>query len=127
MPARYVIDKERRLVISTGWDRVTCAEILAHRDQLTRDPDFDPDFNQLVDGRAVTALDITLDKANAIASRTPFSPQSRRAFVASDLMILGLVRLMETYAQRTEGREQVRVFHDLPAALQWLGLQAVSL
>ena len=69
MPIRYVIDKTQRLVFSTGWDRVTAAEILAHRGQLTADPDFDPTFNQLVDGRAVTAVDISIADVKDIASR----------------------------------------------------------
>jgi hypothetical protein len=104
---------------------VTCAEILAHRDQLVNDPRFRPEFDQLVDGRAVTALDITLDEANTIASGSPFSRESRRAFVASNLLILGFARLMETYSRRSEGREQVRVFHSLPPALKWLGLETL--
>lgn len=52
MPCRYVIDIEQRLVISTGWDRVTFAEIKAHQDQLVSDPDFNPEFNQFVDATA---------------------------------------------------------------------------
>lgn len=122
MPSRYRIDKEQRLVISAGWDRVSCAEILAHRDQLAGDPDFSPDFDQLVDGTAVTALDISLDEARTIASRTIFSPKSRRAFVANNLIILGLARMMETYARIGKGREQVKVFHNGDEALKWLGL-----
>ena len=46
MPCRYVIDIEQRLVISTGWDRVTFAEAKAHQDQLVRDPVFNPEFNE---------------------------------------------------------------------------------
>jgi hypothetical protein len=111
--------------VSSGWDCVTCAEILAHRTQLVRDPDFDPNFNQLVDGRAVTRLDITMDDAKQIASSTPFSTESRRAFVASNLLVLGFARLMETYSKLVKGREQIRVFHNLPSALKWLGLEAL--
>jgi hypothetical protein len=122
MPVRYVIDKERRVVVSIGWDRVSNAEIRAHRDQLANDPDFNPAFNQLVDGTAVTALDISMDEAKEIASRTIFSPPSRRAFVARNLLILGMARLMETYSRIGKVPEQVKVFNDRAAALQWLGL-----
>ncbi len=101
--ARYVIDQERRLMISTGWDRVTFAEIVAHRGQLASDPEFDPEFDQLVDGRAVTELDLSLEDAKAIASRSLFSSSSRRAFVASDLAILGMARLVETYSRQVRG------------------------
>lgn len=125
MPARFVIEKEHRLVISTAWDRVTYAEILAHRDQLVRNFDFNPEFNQLVDGAAVTALDITMDEAKAIAGSSIFSPTSRRAFVASGLSILAMARLVETYSRMRNEREQVKVFRDLDVAVKWLGLDTV--
>lgn len=123
MPTRYVIDKERRLIISTGWDRISCADILAHRNQLKNDPDFDPSYNQLVDGRAVTGLNLSLDETKAIASGSPFSLASRRALVARDLAVLGIARLAEAYSGAGKGREEVRVFHDFSAALAWLGVK----
>ena len=125
MPCRYAINTERRLVISKGWDRVTCAEILAHREQLMKDSEFDPDFNQLADGTAVTALDISMEEAKAIASKTIFAPASRRAFVAKSPVILGIARIMETYSRISKGREQVKVFHDRGEALKWLGLETL--
>ena len=123
MPARFVIHPEQHLVISIGWDRVTCDEVLAHRDQLVSNPDFDPDFDQLVDGRAVTELEISVEEAKTIAGRSLFSAKSRRAFVASGLAILGMARLVETYSHLATGNKQIRVFHDLPTALKWLGLE----
>jgi hypothetical protein len=57
MPCRYVIDVGIGLIITTGWGRVTFDEMKAHQERLLNDPDFDPQFNQLVDGTAVTALE----------------------------------------------------------------------
>jgi hypothetical protein len=91
---------------------------------LVKDSEFNPDFNQLVDGTAVTALDISIEDAKAIASKTIFSPTSRRAFVAKSPVILGIARIMETYSRITKGREQVKIFHDCGEALKWLGLDA---
>src|SRR5579872_3597266 len=126
MPCRYVIKKEQRLVISQGWDRVTCAEILEHRQQLAKDSDFNPDFSQLVDGTAVTTIDVSMHEAKTIAAQTIFSPTSRRAFVAKSPVILGLARIMETYSRISKGREQVKVFHDRNEALQWLGIDVLK-
>lgn len=123
MPTRYLIDKERRLIISAGWDRVSYAEILAHRNRLKGDPDFDPTYNELVDGRAVTQLDLTLDQAKTVARTSTLSSSSRRAIVATDLTLLGMARLAEAYSGPSRGREEARVFHDLRAALEWLGLE----
>jgi len=124
MPCRYVIDPERRLIITTGWDRVTFFEAKAHQDQLATDPEFDPEFNQLVDGTAITALDISTDQARLIAARRFFSPRSRRAFLANGLSVLAIGRLMEGSIKREKQREQVALFHDRDEALQWLGAPA---
>jgi len=110
MPCRYVIDTERGLVISLGWDRVTFAEIQAHFERLVKDPDFHSEFNQFVDGTAVTALEISAQEAKVIAGRRFFSPTSRRAFLASNLKILGMARVIETAAGMVKDREQVRCF-----------------
>jgi hypothetical protein len=126
MPCRYVIDARLGLVLSTGWGRVTFAEMKAHQDQLLSDPDFDPTFNQLVDGTAVTELEATPDELKTIMGRRFFSPTSRRAFLGSSLPILGMGRLMELYARMESGREQVCIFHDRNAAIQWLGVEVPS-
>jgi hypothetical protein len=49
MPIFYKIDKDRKLVLSTGSGFVTKMEALAHQDQVLNDPDFDPSFSQLAD------------------------------------------------------------------------------
>ena len=125
MPCRYFIDKERRLVVSTGWDRVTFAEMRAHEDQLMRDPDFNPEFNQVIDGRKCTALDISIDEAKTLAGRRIFSPLSRNAWVATDPTIYGMGRLIATYHEMGKMPSQVCVFYDLASALKWLGLEAL--
>jgi hypothetical protein len=126
MPCRYFIDMERRLILSTGWDRVTFAEIEAHQEQLVNDPDFNPAFNQFVDATGVTTLDISAEEAKTVVGRRFFAPTAKRAFLASSLYVLGLGRVMEMYANREAGREEVRLFHDRASALQWLGLENVT-
>ena len=77
MPCRYVIDKERRLVISTAWDRLTFAQAKAHDDQLLSDPDFSPEFNQLMDATAVTAMDMSIERGQDVGPprhRVPYVP-----------------------------------------------------
>jgi hypothetical protein len=122
MPYRYAIDAERRLVVTTAWGRVTFAELRAHQEQLASDPRFNPEFNQLVDATAVTGLNVSVDEAKKIVSRTLFSPTSRRAFLGSGLSVLAVGRLMQAFAHVAKGREQISVFHERDAALKWLGL-----
>jgi len=125
MPCCYVIDKKRRLIISTYSGRVTQAEIETSKDQFTHDPDFDPRFSQFVDMTAVVDLDISTDQAKTIAQRKVFSPASRRAFLARDPAVYGMYRLMEAYHSMAKGEEQVYVFYDRKEALKWLGLEAL--
>jgi len=126
MPLRYVIDKGRRLVHTTGWDRLTFAQTEAYRDQLLNDPDFDPEFNQLVDLTALTGLGMSVEETKQIASGTGFSASSRRAFVAPDPAVFGMSRLFGAYSEMSKTGSRIQVFPDLSSALKWLGLETLS-
>ena len=123
MSFSYVIYKNHRLVVSTGTGRVTSDEIKARQDQTKTDPDFNPDFNQIVDLRAATTVDLTVDQARALASRNIFSPTSRRAFIATTPVVFGMGRMWESYTELARGASQIQLFSDLPSALDWLGLK----
>ncbi|HXZ42473.1 MAG TPA: hypothetical protein VEG68_17160 [Terriglobales bacterium] len=126
MPLRYVIDKERRLVLTTGWDRLTYAQTKSLQDQLLNDPDFDPKFNQLIDLTALTGLGMSTEETKALASRTVFAPSSRRAFVATNPAVFGMCRLYEASHHGWGEHAEVRVFSDRDAALEWLGVEAIG-
>lgn len=126
MPVRYVIDKERRLVITTGWDRVTLAEIKAHQDQLKNDPDFAPEYNQLIDSAAVTAVDVSIGEAIELArSGHFFSPSSRRAWFATDPFIFGMARLIQAHREIAGAQDFFCVFYTSDEALKCLGLDTL--
>lgn len=122
MPCTYVIDREKRLVISSAWDRITFAEVRDHQDQLKADPAFNANFNQLVDALAVTTIDATLDEVKRVATVRIFSSSSRRAFVAGSPEVFGVGRLMGAHFGMGRAPQQVNIFYDLPSALKWLGL-----
>jgi len=122
MPCSYVIDKEKRLVISSAWDRITFADVINHQDQLRADPAFNPDFDQLVDATRVTAIDATLEEVKKVASRRIFSASARRAYVASRPEVFGIGRLLGAHLGMGRIPQQVSIFYDLPSALKWLGL-----
>lgn len=125
MPLRYLIDKERRLVLTTGWDRLTFAQTQAYQDQLWNDPEFNPEFNQLVDLSALTGLGMSVDETKQIAKRSGFSEGSRRALVAPDAAVFGMSRLFGVYNEMSNTPSQIQVFRDLPSALKWLGLESL--
>jgi hypothetical protein len=123
LPVRYVIDKKHRLIVSVGEGSVTFDEIRNHQDQLLRDPDFDPAFNQLIDVTTATRFDLSTDEAREAARRKIMSSASRRAFVASQTAIYGFGRLMEAHAEQ---HAQIRVFYDRDSALKWLAVNEDS-
>ncbi len=124
MPVRYVIDKERRLVITTAWERVTFAEARAHQEQLANDPDFDREFDQLVDASTVIAIDASPQEVQTLSNRKLFSNVSRRAFIATHPVVFGMGRMLQTYHEIAKAKGQICVFYDRPSALKWLGLQS---
>jgi len=126
MPCSYVIDKERRLVITTGEGCVTPAEIKALRKQARGDPDFDREFNEVVDFRAVTALDINSQQVWDLAGTEVFSPHSKIALVASSPAIFGIGRMYSTYNEMSKAASYVSAFYDLASALKWLGVESLS-
>lgn len=65
------------------------------------------------------------DQARMLARRQIFSPESRRAFVATNPGIFGVGRMWEIYTEFAENGSQIRVFSDLASALKWVGLQSL--
>ncbi len=119
MPATYTIDKGKRLVLSIGTGVLTANDMWTHQKQLVNDKDFDPNFSQLGDFTRVTEIAFTADDVRRFAERSIFSPQSRRAFVATTDALYGMVRMFELLRD-VRGEGQIRVFRDRDAALDWL-------
>ena len=123
MPVHYLLDKVRKLVITTASGRVTFAEAKFHQELLKNGPDFQPQFSQLLDATAVTGLDLSSEEAKSLGRTSPFfSATSRRAWVAPNPFLFGMGRLIATYREIAGGQEQFRVFYDRNEALKWLGL-----
>jgi len=119
MKVRYSIDKQRRLVLTTAEGCVTFDDVRNHQDRLLADPDFDASFDQLIDTTTSTKFEISPHEARILAGRRILSPESRRAFVATEPHIFGLGRMMEIYHEGL-GYADVQVFYSLDEALKWL-------
>lgn len=119
MPEYYKIDKERRLVVSTGSGVLTLTDIWAHQEKLLKDPDFDPSFSQLMDVTQVTGLELSSHDVQSVAGKSIFSPNSRQAILVSRDVDFGLARMFEIL-RGLKGEEGVRVFRDSDDALDWV-------
>ena len=120
MPIDFTIDKARRIILTTGEGVLTYAEIRDLQDKGWSDPQFDPQFDHLIDLTAVTDLRVSGDELRSLLSRDPYgSTPSRTAIVASDPGTFGVGRMAQGY--RTGMPAEVGVFRDVLEALSWLG------
>jgi hypothetical protein len=119
VPVLLKIDKERKLVHTTGSGFVTKAEVLAHQDQILNNPDFDPRFSQLADFARLTNTDINMGDLQAFAHRDVFSIHSRRAIIVKSDLAFGFAKIFELYRQ-VAGARGIRVFRTHHEALKWI-------
>ena len=119
VPAFYKIDKERRLVMTTASGVTTMDDALALQKRLLRDPDFAPNFSQLLDFTHVMRLDLSTENVRELAQTNVFSPDSHRAFIVSSDAVYGFARAFENLRERM-GEHGIRVFRDLEDALLWV-------
>ena len=119
MSAFYTIDKERRLVMTSGAGILTKEDIWGHMDRLSADPDFQPDFCQLVDFRHITDVQFGPEEVRQFAERDIYSPKARRALLVKDDLHFGLARMFEIHRE-LRGETGIRVFRELDEALDWV-------
>ena len=119
MPTFFKIYKDRGLVMSTVSGVVTIADALAHRQNLRKHPDFDPNFSQLVDLSNVTKIELSREDVERFAQETIFSLNSRRAALATSDHAYGLARMFEVLRE-SKGEEGLRIFRNLDEALDWV-------
>jgi hypothetical protein len=119
MPFSYKIDKERKMVMSTGYGVFTPADALAHQEKLRKDPDFDPSFCQLMDFTHVTKLDLQAEDVRRLAQTSIFARDSKRAILVNSETAFGLARMFEIL-RSTLGENGIQAFRNLDDALDWV-------
>ena len=120
MPISYDIDPNRRLVISRLTGIVREEDVHDHNRRLRTDPEFDPNYKQLIDLTGITEVRVSGATVTDAASVQYFTPGTRRAFVAGSDTTFVLARM---FALRAEGEGQtIEVFRDRKQAEEWLGL-----
>lgn len=121
MPCDCDLDQERRWVRVRAWGVVTYAEGMAMRKKFVSDPNFNPDFYQVVDGREVTRVALTAAEIGEMARDTVFSKKSRRAFVAPTRDTFDFAQTFKLFRGINAGSELLRVFRTIEEAEAWLG------
>ena len=106
-------------MLSSGDGVLTKEDIWGHMDRLSNDPDFNPEFSQVVDFRQITALEFEPEDVRQFAERNIFSPRSRRAIVVKDDLQFGLARMFEIHRE-LKGETGIRVFRTFDEAMDWI-------
>jgi hypothetical protein len=119
MPASYTIDPGRRLVVLRLWGVCNANDVQWFRETILADPDFCPDFAELVDLTAVIKVNIAPGEVRVLAGSVPFSGTARRALLTEDPLVFGLSRIYETL-RGLRGDRHVRVFRKREDAMAWI-------
>src|SRR5882724_6350574 len=107
MPAFYRIDRQLKLVFSIFGDILTDSDLQEHIEKLCRDPEFNPDFAELIDCSAVTHFQVSSALITTLASQQLGSARSKWAIVAPQAHIYGMARMFQIRHKES----QVEVFH----------------
>lgn len=121
------IDTESGVVFSHASGRVTDKDLLEHHRRIEEDPDFDPSMNHLFDFMQVESVDLSPEGIRALASRNPFSADSRRALVAdhSNPLLFGMLRMYEAWCNQNTDKMRVQYDH-LDEGRRWVMGDEVS-
>jgi hypothetical protein len=120
MPYSYLIDTERRIVFSRIWGVLTDDEVIAHATGLRDDPRFEAGFNQVIDFRALTDMQLTTPGLRKLAHLNPFRSNALRAFVVATDEALALSKAFWTYTEA--GVDGYTLFRSLEPAMEFVGL-----
>jgi len=121
----YAIDHEARLVRIVGDGRLTDQEMLECISALREDPRLEPDMNTLSDMREIEVaftqrgVSAMIDVMERTASRRS---SARAAIVVSTDVAFGMGRMFELQVDERVA-PTVRIFRDLLAAREWLGIE----
>ena len=120
LPATYTIDTDQKLVVSRIWGAATEDEIFDHGQRLRNDPQFRPDFRQIVDMSELTEILVGSEMIRDASRKQFFAPGVKRALVANSDAAFGMARM---YAISSEAAGQtIEVFRDMKAAETWLNV-----
>ena len=125
MAFSFEIDTERRVVLFTGAEVFSTEDMLTCVEQVASHPDFRPDFDHLVDMRAVTDFAPSAEDVKTRAKRDHEGKvlnASRIAIVSSSDIVFGMSRMYETLMD--DASVTVRTFKEMESAKSWLGLDS---
>lgn len=118
MPIDFEIYPDLRIVLTVLSGVVEDQMCIDNIRRLVDHSDFDSSFDQVIDTTEITRNALTEDGLREVASSTPFSPGSRRAFIVAENI---LVTQADIYSRLTEAEPgKVFVTPSREKAYAWL-------
>ena len=120
MPVTLSIDKNRRLVVTTGQGVVTDKDFVDARRRLTADPEFDPSYDRIWDFHDVTESLVTEETIGKLVASSPNAErQICRAVVLSKRpgATKSILHFITCTRQSNRG---IAAFPDLASAEKWV-------
>ncbi len=100
MPVVLKIDPQRKVVYSTFYGEITDAEVLGHGKAIGSDPDFNPEFSEIVDFTSVTSAAVSESTLAALAANPSlFKSSVVHIVVAPNEALFQLVSKYKDFAQ----------------------------
>ncbi|HKT23898.1 MAG TPA: hypothetical protein VJR04_04815 [Terriglobales bacterium] len=120
MATKLTVDLKLKIVYSTYYGDMTTTDLVQHIAAIRKHPDFNPDFDELIDASGVRSFDVPSDDVRELASReSPFHPHAKRVLVAPQDLVFGLGRMFQTFGN--EQRPHFVVVRTLDEAYRRLG------
>jgi len=108
------------MVYSVFYCDMTTTDMVQHIAAIRGHPDFNPDFDELIDASGVSSFDIPSDDVRELASHdSPFHASPKRVLVAPQDLVFGLGRMFQTFGSKQ--RPHFIVVRTLDEAYRRLG------
>ena len=120
MAISYQIDPAAKLVHTKVNGRINLEDLLSHSYLLKNDPQFKPEYSNLIDLAGFSGADLNMDSMKAFAQGLQgevFAHSARRAVVAPADAAFNLSRQFQSLRPDPEN---FQVFHTMDEALHWL-------
>lgn len=118
MAFSYNIDTADKVILCRGNGILNAGEILAVRQQIRKDVNFDVVFDRIIDLREVAEISISTDDLRGIADPSFYSRPSRVAFIANDDLKFGMSRMYAAFCNYDQ--DNCQIFRDMTEARQWI-------
>ena len=119
MPTSFVVDVERERILVQLAGEVSGPEILRMQAELVAHPDYSPDFDVVMDNRAVTRfVDVPSQVLWELAKRSPASARCRSILVTrtGSALYYGLSRMYQTHRELSGSPSPITICESLEEA-----------